>query len=157
MWTDPHISKENSVALGDAIGLILAFTRDMSVLELVHRLRTEFTAMPGLSLTVAQVARLCTADPFTSTSALRVLVSTGFVTPMPDGSHVRTDVWRTAPSRGGRRSPCASAGFILAYPHGRVDRPGFQKHGVVWASDRLGRSGLLAEFLIPGSLGKAES
>lgn len=105
MWTDPHISKENSVALGDAIGLILAFTRDMSVLELVHRLRTEFTAMPGLSLTVAQVARLCTADPFTSTSALRVLVSTGFVTPMPDGSHVRTDVWRTAPRRGGRRSP----------------------------------------------------
>ncbi len=50
--------------------------------------------MPGLRLTEAQVERLCTADALTSASALRALVSAGFLRPTADGSYGRTDVFR---------------------------------------------------------------
>ena len=53
--------------------------------------------MPGLRLTKAQVERLCTADGFTSASALRALVSAGFLTPMADGSYGRTDIVAGSP------------------------------------------------------------
>jgi hypothetical protein len=49
--------------------------------------------MPGLRLTEPQVERLCTTDAFTSASALRALVSAGFLRPMADGSFGRTDVF----------------------------------------------------------------
>jgi hypothetical protein len=64
----------------------------MAVINLIRRLRDEYTEMPGLRLTEAQVERLCTADALTSASALRALVSAGFLRRMPDGSYGRTDV-----------------------------------------------------------------
>jgi len=69
----------------------------MGVVELIRRLRDEFTAMPGLQLTEAQVERLCSTDALTSASALRALVSAGFLTPMADGSYGRTDILRGRP------------------------------------------------------------
>jgi nucleotide-binding universal stress UspA family protein len=65
----------------------------MAVVNLIRRLREEFTAMPGLRLTEPQVERLCAADPLTSASALRALVSAGFLRPMADGSYGRTDIF----------------------------------------------------------------
>jgi len=68
--------------------------------------------MPGLRLTEAQVERLCTADTLTSVSALRALVSAGFLRPMADGTYGRTDVLtgrqdtpRVRPSTGMTLSP----------------------------------------------------
>lgn len=49
--------------------------------------------MPGLRLTEPQVERLCTAHARTSASALRALVSAGFLRAMSDGSYGRTDVF----------------------------------------------------------------
>ena len=65
----------------------------MAAVDLIRRLRKEFSEMPGLRLTEAQVERLCTADALTSASALRALVSAGFLRPMADGSYGRTDVF----------------------------------------------------------------
>ena len=65
----------------------------MAVVDLIRRLRKEYSEMPGLRLTEPQVERLCTADAFTSASALRALVSAGFLRPMADGSFGRTDVF----------------------------------------------------------------
>src|SRR5687768_16204392 len=70
----------------------------MRVIDLIRRLREEYTAMPGLRLTEPQVERLCTADASTSASALRALVSAGFLRPMPDGSYGRTDLVASGPS-----------------------------------------------------------
>jgi nucleotide-binding universal stress UspA family protein len=64
----------------------------MRVIDMIRCLRREFTAMPGLRLTGPQVERLFTAEPSTSASALRALVSAGFLTPLPDGSYGRTDL-----------------------------------------------------------------
>jgi nucleotide-binding universal stress UspA family protein len=69
----------------------------MRVIDVIRRLRDEFTAMPGLRLTTAQVERLCSADEPTSASALHALVSAGFLQPMPDGIYVRTDLVPGAP------------------------------------------------------------
>jgi len=65
----------------------------MGVVQLIQRLRDEFTAMPGLQLTEAQVQRLCTSDAATASSALRALASAGFLTVM-DGAYARTDIFR---------------------------------------------------------------
>ena len=54
--------------------------------------------MPGLRLTEPQVERLCTADASTSASALHALVTSGFLSPMPDGSYGRTDLVASTPS-----------------------------------------------------------
>jgi nucleotide-binding universal stress UspA family protein len=61
-------------------------------MPLIRRLRDEFTAMPGLRLTVEQVQRLCDANAATSASALRALVSAGFLRPLEDGSYRRADI-----------------------------------------------------------------
>jgi len=55
--------------------------------------------MPGLHLTEAQVQRLCTADAPTAVSALRALVSAGFLSVTHDRAYVRTDIFseRTHP------------------------------------------------------------
>lgn len=50
--------------------------------------------MPGLHLTEAQVQRLCTSDAPTATSALRALVSAGFLTLTDDHAYARTDIFR---------------------------------------------------------------
>jgi hypothetical protein len=64
----------------------------MTVVALIRRLRDEFTAMPGLRLTEAQVQRLCEASASTSASALRALVSAGFLRGLDDGSYRRADL-----------------------------------------------------------------
>ena len=64
----------------------------MTVVSLIQRLRDEFTAMPGLRLSEAQVQRLCDASASTSASALRALVSAGFLRALEDGSYRRADV-----------------------------------------------------------------
>ena len=64
----------------------------MTVVNLIRRLRDEYTAMPGLRLTEAQVQRLCDAGASSSASALRALVSAGFLHPRSDGSYVRADL-----------------------------------------------------------------
>lgn len=48
--------------------------------------------MPGLRLNEAQVQRLCDVGPSTSASALRALVSAGFLCALEDGSYRRADV-----------------------------------------------------------------
>jgi hypothetical protein len=79
----------------------------MRVVDLIRRLRDEFTAMPGLRLTTAQVGRLCSADAITSASALRALVSARFLNPMPDGRYGRNDLVTSAgmDPLAGRRTP----------------------------------------------------
>jgi nucleotide-binding universal stress UspA family protein len=69
----------------------------MGVVDLIRRLREEFTEMPGLRLTKAQVERLCTTDELTSASALRALVGAGFLIPMADGRYGRTDIVAGSP------------------------------------------------------------
>ena len=68
----------------------------MRVIDLIRRLRDDFTAMPGLRLTTAQAERLGDCDASTAASALHALVSAGFLRPLPDGSYERSDVVRTA-------------------------------------------------------------
>lgn len=60
-------------------------------MEVIRRLRDEFSYLPGLSLTSAQAQRLCGADASTSAAALRVLVSTGFLRAEADGRYRRSD------------------------------------------------------------------
>jgi len=69
----------------------------MRVIDLIRRLREEFTSVPDLRLTTWQVERLFTADASTSASALHALVSAGFLTPGPDGSYGRTEHLTSAP------------------------------------------------------------
>src|SRR5688572_32887259 len=64
----------------------------MSVVALIRRLRDEFTAMPGLRLTEKQVQRLCDVRASAGASALRALVSAGFLRALDDGSYARADV-----------------------------------------------------------------
>ena len=71
---------------------MLASDTGMSLLHVTRHLRDEFTAMPGLRLTSAQARRLCTADAWTTTSALRSLVGAGFLTVLSDGQYARTDI-----------------------------------------------------------------
>ena len=88
----------------------------MGVLHLIQRLRDEFTAMPGLHLTEAQVQRLCASDGPTATSALRALVSAGFLTMTGDRAYARTDILRgnrVGPTTRPIGSPHASGRRIL--------------------------------------------
>ena len=68
----------------------------------IRRLRDEFTALPGLRLTEAQVKRLCAADASTVASALCALVSAGFLRTLPDGTFGRADILSDVPSRQAR-------------------------------------------------------
>jgi nucleotide-binding universal stress UspA family protein len=69
----------------------------MRVIDLIRRLREEFTSVPDLRLTTWQVERLFTADSSKSTSALHALVSAGFLTRGPDGRYGRADHLTSAP------------------------------------------------------------
>jgi hypothetical protein len=88
------IAKETAQSPAALIGPLLASDVGMSVVQLIRRLRDEFTAMPGLCLTGAQVQRLCTADAPTAMSALRALVSAGFLTATHEGAYMRSDIFK---------------------------------------------------------------
>jgi nucleotide-binding universal stress UspA family protein len=75
-----------------AHGALLASFTSMTVVKLIRRLREEFTAMPGLRLTQAQVQRLCGVSASTSESALRALVSAGYLRELADGTYRRGDM-----------------------------------------------------------------
>ena len=75
-----------------APGALLAPLTSMTVVKLIRRLREEFTAMPGLRLTEAQVQRLCGVSASTSGSALRALVSAGYLREFADGTYLRGDM-----------------------------------------------------------------
>src|SRR5690349_21111896 len=64
----------------------------MNIVSLIRRLRDAFTAMPGLRLSEAQAQRLCDVNASTCASALRALVSAGFLRALEDGSYRRADV-----------------------------------------------------------------
>ena len=61
------------------------------MVRLMRRLREEFTALPGLRLNEPQVQRLCNVNAATAASALRALVSAGFLDPLKDGHYRRAD------------------------------------------------------------------
>lgn len=58
--------------------------------------------MPGLRLTEPQVQRLCGVDPAMAASALRALVSAGFLQALDDGSYGRTDLQGGSQADGAR-------------------------------------------------------
>jgi hypothetical protein len=66
------------IAIGDAI--------DADVL----RIRHEFLEMPGLDLTIAQVARLSCVSTIHSQQMLEALVAEGFLILRSDGHYIRS-------------------------------------------------------------------
>jgi nucleotide-binding universal stress UspA family protein len=95
----PHFIAADSPEHTIRIGPVLAFTQGMRVIDLIRRLRHEFTAMPGLRLTELQVERLCTADASTSAAALEALVIAGFLSLTRDGRYGRADLLANASSK----------------------------------------------------------
>ena len=65
--------------------------------RIIPRIRTEYGHWPRLSLTVAQAARLWSADEYTCQAAFRALVRVGFLAQREDGRFVRRDQssWRS--------------------------------------------------------------
>ena len=61
------------------------------MVALIRRLRDEYTSMPGLRLTEEQVQRLCDVSASAGASALRALVSAGFLRPLAGGTYGRAD------------------------------------------------------------------
>jgi nucleotide-binding universal stress UspA family protein len=74
----------------------------MGMAGLIRRLRDEFTAMPGLRLTAAQVQRLCSVDKATCASGLRALVSAGFLRSREDDAYERSDLVSSTGETGAR-------------------------------------------------------
>jgi hypothetical protein len=58
--------------------------------EALHRLRSEYLEMPGLQLTVSQVARLCGIDREVGFEVLNALVAAKFLTMKQDGTYSRS-------------------------------------------------------------------
>lgn len=56
---------------------------------LIHRVRSEYLEMPGLSLTVDQAARLWSVERATCAVVLEVLVTDGFLLLSRRGVYVR--------------------------------------------------------------------
>ena len=84
-----------------AVGSPLASYAGMHVMRVIARLRNEFTAMPGLCLTVPQAQRLLAVDAPTATSALHCLVSSGFLSRIDPRTYGRTDIFITGRTRCG--------------------------------------------------------
>ena len=70
-------------------------TRD----SITERVRGEFREMPGLTLTLAQAARLWSLDAATCTEVLTSLVSSGFLSRKPDGAFCRASDMKGRPIR----------------------------------------------------------
>jgi nucleotide-binding universal stress UspA family protein len=96
-------------------GPVLASNAGMGIVQVTRRLHDEFTAMPGLRLTSAQVRRLCAADAWTAASALRSLVSAGFLTVTTDGQYARTDIVAGRPATRSALRPQAMSTARVAW------------------------------------------
>jgi hypothetical protein len=97
-WNAARIHWRNPTGEAVRRGTGTCLIKGMRIVALIRRLRDEFTAMPGLRLTVPQVERLCATDPSTSGSALHALVTAGFLSRLPDGSYARTDLVASTPA-----------------------------------------------------------
>jgi hypothetical protein len=60
-----------------------------AVLELIERIRAEYLEMPGLSLTSAQLERLCGMDSTMCGVVLQALIARKFLVLTPDGRYAR--------------------------------------------------------------------
>ena len=70
--------------------------------QILHRIRAEYLEMPGLSLTPAQVQRLCGVDRALCETALEELVKAGFLSMRVDGKYGRfrdLDISRARPAQ----------------------------------------------------------
>ena len=70
--------------------------------QILHRIRAEYIEMPGLSLTPAQVQRLCGVDRAVCETALEELVEVGFLSMRNDGTYGRfrdLDISRARPAK----------------------------------------------------------
>lgn len=70
--------------------------------EVLQRIRAEYIEMPGLSLTVNQVERLCGIERRVCELALKTLVAAGFLSVRPDGAYGRfcdPDISRSRPAK----------------------------------------------------------
>jgi hypothetical protein len=85
----------------------------MSDDSLLHRIRREYAALPGLRLTIVQAQRLWTLDRDACSSALSSLVESRFLVITRDGSYARADLNRVVrkPAKASlaRRSPIKNA------------------------------------------------
>jgi hypothetical protein len=61
----------------------------MTLHDAHRRIRVEFVEMPGLKLTLAQIARLCGVPRELCEPAVSLLVNGGFLAATPDGSFLR--------------------------------------------------------------------
>lgn len=60
------------------------------------RLRAEYLEMPGLTLTIAQIERLCGIEPGECQPVLDALVQASFLRVNADGTYVRSTEGRTS-------------------------------------------------------------
>jgi hypothetical protein len=60
-----------------------------SVIRLIDRLRSEYTELPTLRLTAAQIQRLCNVDSLRCEAVLSALVEVSFLARRSDGTYVR--------------------------------------------------------------------
>jgi hypothetical protein len=76
-----------------------------------QRIRAEYTEMPGLSLTLDQVVRLCGIERSACESLLAALVDIRFLALKPDGKYaLQTDETGGLRKRNGLRTPPRSFG-----------------------------------------------
>jgi DNA-binding IclR family transcriptional regulator len=54
-----------------------------------HRIRAEYLEMPGMSLTIQQIARLCGIERSACHAVLDALVEAKFLAVKPDGTYAR--------------------------------------------------------------------
>jgi hypothetical protein len=64
---------------------------------LLTRIRAEYQEMPGMTLTFAQVARLCGVEPSTCKQVLDALVETQFLCLKPNGAYARVSELNVRP------------------------------------------------------------
>jgi nucleotide-binding universal stress UspA family protein len=138
------------------MGLLLASLQRMTVVALIRRLRDEYTAMPGLCLTEAQVQRLCDVSVATSASALRALVSAGFLRPLEGGSYRRADLApddEQQPSPGAREAPWRRILCLIEFEDDRRESLTAASYSALGYAITLGvthRARVTALHLVPG-------
>ena len=59
------------------------------MVKTLDRIRAEFTEMPGLRLSAAQVQRLCGIDATVCQAVLDALVDVKFLSALPDHTYIR--------------------------------------------------------------------